>query len=98
MPGRSRLRKLRLSRRSRSKKTPAQPSESRQAKPFNPAFGELLNRLEDPTRITKIEKITAGNGRLTVEVKDSDGRSLRSFDIVLNPETKKVNIILDVKN
>lgn len=72
--------------------------ESRQAKPFNPSFSELLNRLEDPTRITKIEKITAGNGRLTVEVKDSDGRSLRSFDIVLNPETKKVNIILDVKN
>jgi len=71
---------------------------SRPGKSFNPSLGELLKRLEDPTRITKIEKITAGNGRLTVEVKDSDGRTLRSFDIVLNSDTKKVNIILDVKN
>jgi ribosomal protein L7/L12 len=63
----------------------------------HPSISELLQRLEDPTRITKIEKITAGNGRLTVEVKDGDGRTLRCFDIALNAETKKVNIILDVK-
>jgi signal recognition particle receptor subunit beta len=62
------------------------------------SFGDLLNRLEDPTRITKIEKITVSNGRLTVEIKDSDGQPLRSFDISLQPETKKVNIILDVKS
>jgi len=69
-----------------------------QAKAIAQSFGELLNRLEDPTRITKIEKIAAGNGRLTVEIKDGEGRALRSFDISLQPETKKVSIILDVKN
>ena len=86
-------------RRPRSKRPPApcrvQPA---QAEPVNPSLGELLHRLEDPTRITRIEKIAAGNGRLTVEIKDGDGRTLRQFDIALHPETKKVNIILDVKN
>jgi signal recognition particle receptor subunit beta len=73
-------------------------NEVRQAKTVAKSFGDLLNRLEDPTRITKIEKITVSNGRLTVEIKDSDGQPLRSFDISLQPETKKVNIILDVKS
>ncbi len=72
--------------------------EARLTKPVNPALGELLHRLEDPTRITKIEKIPGGDGRLTVEVKGSDGHTLRSFDIALRPETRKVTIILDVKN
>ena len=72
--------------------------EERLAKPVNPSLGELLHRLEDPTRITKIEKIPGGDGRLIVEVKSGDGRTLRQFDIALRPETRKVNIILDVKN
>ncbi len=62
------------------------------------SLGELLHQLEDPTRITRIEKIAAGNGRITVEIKDGEGRVLRSIAIALNPETKKVNIILDVKS
>ena len=77
---------------------PPEPGETRPAGPPNPAFNELLNRLEDPTRITKIEKISAGDGRLTIEAKGSDGRTLRQFDIALQPETRKVNIILDVKS
>lgn len=72
--------------------------EARQVEPVNPSIGELLHRLEDPTRITRIEKISAGDGRLIIEVKDSDGRTIRQFDIALHPETKKVNIILDVKS
>ena len=73
-------------------------NEARQTKAVAKSFGDLLNRLEDPTRITKIEKIAASSDRLTVEIKDGDGRALRSFDISLQPETKKVNIILDVKS
>ena len=69
-----------------------------QAKPTGQSFRELFHRLEDPTRLTKIEKISPGNGHLTVDIKDGDGRILRQFDLVLHPETKKVNIILDVKN
>jgi hypothetical protein len=79
-------------------KTSGTAKEARRTEPVKPSFSELLNRLEDPTRITKIEKINTGNGRLTIEVKDSDGRTLRSFDVTLHPETRKVNIILDVKN
>ncbi len=77
---------------------PPAVAEARQARPAGQSFGELLQRLEDPTRLTKIEKISPGNGHLTVDIRDGDGRSLRQFNIVLHPETKKVNIILDVKN
>ena len=62
------------------------------------SLGSLLSKFEDPTRITKIEKITGADGRLTVEIKDNDGHLLRSFAIELHSETKKVNIILDVKS
>jgi signal recognition particle receptor subunit beta len=58
----------------------------------------LLSKFEDPTRITKIEKITGADGRLTVDIKGNDGRLLRSFAVELDAETKKVNIILDVKS
>jgi signal recognition particle receptor subunit beta len=82
-----------------AEKAPGEPAaDVRQAKPDSKSFGDLLSRLEDPTRITKIEKIAAGNGRLIVEIKDGDGRTLRQFDISLQSETKKVNIILDVKS
>jgi hypothetical protein len=72
--------------------------EPRRSTPASQSLGDLLGRLEDPSRITRIEKIAAANGRLFVEIKDSDGRALRSLDIALRPETKKVTIILDVKN
>ncbi len=72
------------------------PPPAPAAPPRSP--GDLLSGLEDPTRITRIEKIAASNGRLGVEIRDGQGRSLRSLDIALRPETKKVTIILDVKS
>ena len=60
------------------------------------SLGSLLGKFEDPTRITKIEKIIGADGRLTVDIKGQDGRLLRSFAVELHSETKKVNIILDV--
>jgi signal recognition particle receptor subunit beta len=69
-----------------------------QGKPAAKSFSEMFTQLENPARITKIEKITAGPGHLTMEIKDSDGHVLRSFEVILRPETKKVNIILDVKS
>ncbi len=73
-------------------------AEPRRPAVENRALGDLLGRLEDPSRITRIEKISGGNGRLNVEIKDGDGRALRSLQIALQPETKKVTIILDVKS
>lgn len=60
------------------------------------SLGSLLSQFEDPSRITKIEKVNGANGRLTVDIKGHDGRVLRSFNVELDPGTKKVNIILDV--
>ena len=60
------------------------------------ALGSLLSQFEDPTRITKIEKISGVNGRLTVDIKGHDGSVLRTFSVELDAGTKKVNIILDV--
>jgi len=60
------------------------------------SLGSLLSQFEDPTRITKIERISGANGQLTVDIKGHDGNLLRSFNVDLDPETKKVNIILDV--
>lgn len=62
------------------------------------SLGSLLRGFEDPTRITKIERIHGADGRLTVDIKDNAGHLLRSFEVELHPETKKVNLILDVKN
>ena len=67
-------------------------------KPKPKSIGSLLNVIEDPTRVTKIERVSGADGRLTVDVKGNDGRVLHSFAVELNPETKKVNIILDVKS
>jgi hypothetical protein len=60
------------------------------------SLGSLLTKLEDPSRITKIEKISGANGRLTIDIKGDDGTVLNSFAVELDPGTKKVNIILDV--
>jgi mutual gliding-motility protein MglA len=69
-----------------------------QGMPILHSLGSLLNKFEDPTRITKIEKISGVDGQLTVDVKGNDGHLLHSFVVELNPGTKKVNIILDVKS
>jgi hypothetical protein len=67
-----------------------------QEKQISKSLGSLLSKFEDPTRITKIEKITGAAGRLTVDIKSNDGRLLHSFIVELHSETKKINIILDV--
>ncbi len=77
---------------------PLPAAASHPPKPAGRSLGDLLSGLEDPSRITRIEKISAANGRLSVEIKDNDGRPLRCLDIALRPETKKVTIILDVKS
>ncbi len=78
-------------------KAAAQPPAAASRPAAGRSVNDMFGGLEDPTRITRIEKIAAANGRLAVEVKDGQGRSLRSLDITLRPETKKVTIILDVK-
>lgn len=77
---------------------PASEAGAHPVKPEGKSLGDLLSAMGDPSRITRIEKISGADGRLIVEIKDGSGRPIRSLDIPLHPETKKVNIILDVKS
>jgi len=77
---------------------PASGAGAHPAKAGDKSLGDLLGAMGDPSRITRIEKIPGADGRLIIEIKDGSGRPLRSLDIPLHPETKKVNIILDVKS
>jgi len=57
----------------------------------------LLKKMEDATRLTKIEKVALNDSGMIIEIKGMDGAILKTFKIDLQPETQKVNLILDVK-
>jgi hypothetical protein len=59
---------------------------------------DLLNTMEDKSRITIIKKIPLQNSELTIEVKDSNSKTLESINLDVNPEVKKITLILDVKD
>lgn len=77
---------------------PPAPESNFPEGPLTHSLGSLYSEFKDPTRITKIERIHGADGRLTVDVKDEAGHLLRSFEVELQTDTRKVNIILDVKN
>lgn len=58
---------------------------------------DLFERLKDNTRLTVIKKVHAKDSELIIDIKDKDSRVLESIKIIINPETKKVNLILDVE-
>ncbi|MCK4836089.1 MAG: hypothetical protein KAT17_05610, partial [Candidatus Aminicenantes bacterium] len=57
----------------------------------------LLNTMEDKSRITIIKKIPLNESQLSIEVKDSHSNILESVKLDLHPEIKKITLILDVK-
>lgn len=57
---------------------------------------DLLNTMEDKSRITVIKKIPMKNSRLDIDVKDADANILESINLDVNPEVKKITLILDV--
>lgn len=58
---------------------------------------DVLKKFEDQTRIAVIRKITLNEPQLLVDIKDRKGNILESLELYINPEIKKVTIILDVK-
>ena len=58
---------------------------------------DLLNTMDDKSRITVIKKISLNEPQLGIEVKDSHSNILESVNLDLNPEIKKITLILDVK-
>ncbi len=58
---------------------------------------DVLKKFEDQTRIAVIRKITLNEPQLSVDIKDRKGNILESLELYINPEIKKVTIILDIK-
>lgn len=58
---------------------------------------DLFERLQDKTRLTVIKKVHAKDSELIIDIKDKDSNVLESIKVIINPETKKVNLILDVE-
>lgn len=59
---------------------------------------DLLNTMEDKSRITIIKKVPLQNSELSIVVKDSNSKTLESINLDVNPEVKKITLILDVKD
>jgi GTPase SAR1 family protein len=57
----------------------------------------LIDNLEDKSRMTIIKNISVNESPLHVEIKDSDSKMLESFNLDVNSDIKKITIILDVK-
>ena len=57
---------------------------------------DLLNSMEDKSRITVIKKINLKDSKLDIVVKDSESNTLESVNLDVNPEVKKITLILDV--
>ncbi len=57
---------------------------------------DILNKLEDRSRITIIKKLKNINSYIRVEIKNDKGEIIDYLDLSINPDVKKVNIILDV--
>ncbi len=47
--------------------------------------------------MTRIEKIVVKSSPITIEIRDAQGVSLKSLSLEVHPDTKKINLILDVK-
>lgn len=58
---------------------------------------DLLNTMEDKSRLTVIKKIPHNQSRLFIEVKDAHSNILESVNLDVNPDIKKITLILDVK-
>jgi len=57
----------------------------------------LIDNLEDKSKITIIKKISANESPLHVDIKDNDSKIVESFNLDINSDVKKITIILDVK-
>ncbi len=60
-------------------------------------ISQLFEGLVDKSRLTILKKILLKNPHLMVEMKDKDGNLLDSMILKIDPEVKKVTIILDIK-
>lgn len=58
---------------------------------------DILDSFENKSRITILKKISLKNPHLSIELKDKNSNSIESIELETKPETKKITIILDIK-
>lgn len=59
---------------------------------------DVLKKFEDQSRIAVIRKISLKDPQLFIDVKDKNGNVLEKVELYVNPEIRKVTVILDVDN
>lgn len=76
------------------------PVEEKPQEPLRPSAllkADLLKELEDPSRVTIIERLAVNGGGVQIDVSDGQGQVLKSFRVAVHENTRKINLILDVK-
>lgn len=80
-----------------SKSETVKPAVEKKSPP-PPAAMSMLDQFSDPTRVTMIRKLQKPGNRISLHIKNAEGDNIDSLDLQLDPRTKKVNIIFDIKN
>ena len=73
------------------------PPPPRKPKLEKAAKLDILDELEDKSRITVLKNLRLNGADLSVDIKDGGGNLLESLNLEVKPDVKKVTIILDVK-
>jgi len=58
---------------------------------------QFLNEDQDKSRLTLIQKLPVTDSRLTVDIRNSKESVIHSIDLNLDPETRKVTLVFDLK-
>jgi len=58
---------------------------------------QFLNAGEDRSRLTLIQKLPVNGSQLTVDIRNSEDSIIQSIDLDLDPETRKVTLVFDLK-
>ncbi len=76
------------------------PSTQKKGKAAVSSSFDLLDKLQDQSRLTiikKLDKIPKEGSPMVIEIKDDQSNLLEPIQLTLNPKVKKITIILDVK-
>lgn len=58
---------------------------------------QFLSEDEDKSRLTLIQKLPVSDSHLTVDIRNSQAGVIHSIDLNLDPETRKVTLVFDLK-
>jgi mutual gliding-motility protein MglA len=76
--------------------TGSRPAQAEKPDPKKEA-NTFLSQFEDTSRVTKIDKIKVSDNEIHMEITDKSGTVLKKLVVKMHDDTKKINVILDVK-